>query len=142
LSALYSTEATASHEGRDGGTSRTADGRLEVSLAIPEELGGEGDGTNPEQLFAAGYAACFASALNRAGQLTERSTEGSSVSAEVDLVRGSGDARFALEVELKVRLPELDHDTAMELVARADKSCPYSNAVRGNVPVRLTVESG
>lgn len=140
MSALYSTEATATHGGRDGGTSRTADGRLEVGLSIPEELGGKGEGTNPEQLFAAGYAACFASALNRAGQLAERSTEDSSVTAEVDLVRGKDDARFALEVELKVRLPELDREAAMELVERADKSCPHSNAIRGNVPVRLTVE--
>ncbi|MBS1879400.1 MAG: organic hydroperoxide resistance protein [Actinobacteria bacterium] len=139
---LYKAVATATHGGRDGGSSRTSDGRLDVALSIPPELGGNADdGTNPEQLFAAGYAACFTSALNRVGQLAGKSTEGSSTTAEVDLVRGQGRSRFALEVTLRVKLPELEPGEAMELVEQAHEVCPYSNATRGNVPVELVVES-
>jgi len=139
--ALYTTEATASEGGRDGGRSRTSDGRLDVVLAIPEELGGSGgDGTNPEQLFAAGYAACFHSALKRAGRLTKQPTDGSTVTAQVNLVRGQGEARFALEVALRVRLPGLDGETARSVVDRAHTICPYSNATRGNIPVELIIE--
>ncbi len=140
MSALYTTSATASHPGRDGGTSRTTDGRLDVALTIPKELGGSGGpGTNPEQLFAAGYAACFCSALNRVGGLAKKSTEGSTVTAEVSLVPGTGKGRFALEVGLKVELPDLEREDAEELLNRAHEVCPYSNAIRGNVPVTLEV---
>lgn len=137
---LYRAEATATHEGRDGGQSRTPDGKLDVELSIPEELGGKGgQGTNPEQLFAAGYAACFTSALNRAGKIARKSTEGSSTTAAVDLVKGDEQARFGLEVTLEVSLPELERSEALQLVEEAHQICPYSNATRGNIPVRLTV---
>jgi lipoyl-dependent peroxiredoxin len=130
--------ATATSEGRDT-RAVTDDGKLDVQLAPPKELGGSGDGTNPEQLFAAGYAACFASSLQavvmkkRLGNVTPK------VTAEVQL---SGDMRsgFRLAAKLQVTLPDhLDQKTKQELVDAAHQVCPYSNATRGNIPVELVI---
>jgi Ohr subfamily peroxiredoxin len=138
VTALYTAVATASHAGREG-AARSDDGRLDVALDVPRELGGSGGpGTNPEQLFAAGYAACFASALRYAAR-TRANTEGCEVTARVGLAQLPQD-RFGLVVALDVRLPALSQADAEALVAAADLTCPYSNAIRGNVEVARVVQ--
>jgi len=135
---LYTAEATATG-GREGAVT-TPDGYLDVDLSVPEELGGPGsDGTtNPEQLFAAGYAACFHSALKLVVKGAKASDEGSTVSARVGL--GANDAGgFGFAVELVVALPAVDQATAEQLAAKAHQVCPYSNATRGNIDVDLSV---
>jgi len=136
MSALYTAAATAN--GREG-RAVSSDGRLDLTLAFPESLGGDGKGTNPEQLFAAGYAACFASALGVVGRSQKVDTGEASVTAEVSLNKaGEG---FALSVVLRVELPdELQNETGHKLVEAAHQVCPYSNATRGNIPVELVVE--
>jgi lipoyl-dependent peroxiredoxin len=135
---LYSTRATATG-GRDG-RARTDDGALELSLATPQELGGTGRGNNPEQMFAAGYAACFLSAMKFVGTqgMHARVPDNASVSATVGL--GPREPKgFSLAVTLSITLPGLDAADAKALVAEADTVCPYSHAVRGNIEVRLEV---
>lgn len=134
---LYTAEATATG-GREGQVS-TSDGRLDLSLALPKELGGPGGpGTNPEQLFAAGFAGCFDNAMILVARRMKLSTAGSRVTAKVDL--GMFDkGRFAMEVELLVTLPELDEDEAKALVDATHKVCPFSNAVEGNIDVTRTI---
>ncbi|MFC4587664.1 organic hydroperoxide resistance protein [Sphaerisporangium corydalis] len=137
MSALYTAIATAS--GREG-RAVSSDGRLDVTLAPPVSLGGSGEGTNPEQLFAAGYAACFASALTLIAHRRKHDVSQASVTAEVGLVAGEGGG-FTLEVTLRVELPdELQGETGQALVEAAHQVCPYSNATRGNIPVTLVVE--
>ena len=134
--AVYRTAATSTGDGRNG-RSRTVDGTLDVTLATPKELGGEGGGTNPEQLFAAGYAACFHSALKLVARRMRTGVEDSAVTAEVGLVRqGPG---FVLDVAIEVELPGVPAEEANRLVEAAHQVCPYSNAVRGNVDVRVTL---
>jgi Ohr subfamily peroxiredoxin len=137
---LYTAAAMSTGDARNGHV-RSSDGRLDFDLAIPKEMGGSGDATNPEQLFAAGYAACFHSALKAVtGQRKAKVTD-SSVSAEVGI--GPNDAGgFGLTVALHVELSGVDQATADELVAAAHQVCPYSNATRGNIEVTLdtTVE--
>ena len=134
----YRTTATA-HGGRDG-TARTEDGTFEVKLATPMELGGAGGaGNNPEQLFAAGYAACFIGAMKAAaGGLKLRVPAETTVTATVGIGPRS-EGGFGLDVELRVQLPGLDRADAERLVAAAHQICPYSNATRNNVDVRLSV---
>lgn len=134
---LYDTEATATG-GREGQV-RSSDGRLDLELALPKELGGPGgSGTNPEQLFAAGFAGCFDNAMLLVARQMKLSATGSRVTARVGL--GMFEAgRFGMEVELLVSLPELDDDEAERLVTATHKVCPFSNAVAGNVDVTLTV---
>ena len=134
----YTTQATATG-GRDG-HSRTADGVLDVKLSTPKELGGAGgEGNNPEQLFAAGYAACFLGALKFvAGQEKIRVPEDATVSAKVGIGPRSAGG-FGITADLTVTLPGLDRAEAEALVAKAHQVCPYSNATRGNVDVGLTV---
>jgi lipoyl-dependent peroxiredoxin len=134
---LYTAHATA-HGGRDGKVASN-DGKLDVVVAPPAELGGSGNGTNPEQLFAAGYAACFHSALKTVARKTRQDVEGSTVTAEVGIGPINGGAGYGLEVALVVSLPGLDRPVAEELVAKAHEVCPYSNATRGNIKVDLTV---
>lgn len=136
---LYETEATAVG-GREG-TVQSADGRLDLSLALPKELGGPGGpGTNPEQLFAAGFAGCFDNAMLLVARHMKLSTTGARVTAKVSL--GMPQAmRFAMEVELLVMLPELETEEAEELLAATHEVCPFSNAVRDNIDVKLTVVS-
>jgi osmotically inducible protein OsmC len=134
---LYTTEATA--EGGRGGHARTSDGRLDVVLDVPTELGGPGGpATNPEQLFAAGYAACFQSALLRVAAGQRLAIPGSKVTARVGIGPAS-EGGFALAVALDLHAPELDRQQAVALMKQAHELCPYSRATRGNVAVRLSV---
>jgi lipoyl-dependent peroxiredoxin len=134
---LYTTSATSSGAGRQGHV-RTDDGVLEHDLSIPKGMGGAGGpGTNPEQLFAAGYAACFHSALQLIARREKVRVHDSTVTAEVGLGRDGESMR--LGVTLVVELPEVEHEVATRLVAAAHQVCPYSNATRGNVDVELKV---
>ena len=140
MKALYTATATATDRGRNGHT-RTDDGKLDLELSMPESMGGPGgDGTNPEQLFAAGYAACFANAMRSVARRGEREevVEGATVTAHVD-IGAIGGGRFGLAVALEVSVPRLEQAEAEDLVARAHDRCPYSNATRGNIPVELVV---
>jgi osmotically inducible protein OsmC len=133
----YTAIATAS--GREG-RAVSSDGKLDVQLDQPVELGGKGAGTNPEQLFAAGYAACFASALSLVARRAKVDVSDAAVTAEVGL--GPNDSGgFALAVTLRVELPDqIPSATRRELVEAAHQTCPYSNATRGNIPVELVIE--
>jgi lipoyl-dependent peroxiredoxin len=133
---LYTAEALASGEGRDG-NARTNDGKLDVALASPVELGGNGQGTNPEQLFAAGYAACFHSALRLVGRKARVDLSDSAVAAKIHFGALEGREGYGLAAELEIALPALDRETAEELVAKAHQICPYSNATRGNIAVDI-----
>jgi len=139
-SAVYTAHAHTTG-GRAGGTSKTDDGRLEVNLDTPKAMGGnDGPGTNPEQLFAAGYSACFLGALKAVArgekvQLPDETTIDASVSFGEN-AKGPG---FAIAVELKITVPGFDKAEAEALVEKAHQICPYSNATRGNVDVTLTV---
>ncbi|MBN6039528.1 organic hydroperoxide resistance protein [Amycolatopsis sp. 195334CR] len=134
--ALYTAAATAN--GREG-KAVSSDGQLDLALAMPPALGGSGKGTNPEQLFAAGYAACFASALGLVGRQEKVDTKDISVTAEVGIDKD--DTSFALAVTLRVELPaEIEESTGRKLVEQAHQVCPYSKATRGNIPVELVVE--
>ncbi len=137
MKVLYTAEATATGEGRDGKV-RSSDGLIDTALAVPVEMGGAGGATNPEQLFAAGYSACFHSALRLVGRRAQVDVEGSSVTARVG-IGPTGTGGYGLTVELAVALPGVDRETAGQLVAKAHEVCPYSNATRGNVDVTLTV---
>ncbi|MEV0269506.1 MAG: organic hydroperoxide resistance protein [Hamadaea sp.] len=135
MTTLYTAEAVATGEGRNG-RARTDDGQLDLTLAVPKELGGAGGATNPEQLFAAGYAACFHSALKTVARLGKVQLPETSVTARVGL--GKLDTGgYGLTVALAVHLPGLDEAAARNLVAQAHQTCPYSNATRGNVDVEL-----
>ncbi|GMA17989.1 organic hydroperoxide resistance protein [Arsenicicoccus piscis] len=137
MSTIYTAEAISTGAGRNGRT-RTDDGRIDLQLAMPKEMGGSGDGTNPEQLFAAGYAACFHSALQAVARAAKADLGDSSVGARVGI--GPNDSGgFALEVALEVVIPNLPHDEAQQLADKAHQMCPYSNATRGNIPVTVTV---
>ena len=135
MPAVYTAVATATGEGRNGHT-RTDDGLIDVDLAVPREMGGPGGATNPEQLFAAGYAACFHSALKAVARERGTSFTDSAVTAEVG-IGPNGAGGFALEVTLHVELGGLEQAAAEELVEAAHRVCPYSNATRGNVEVTL-----
>ncbi|WP_067479223.1 organic hydroperoxide resistance protein [Actinomadura hibisca] len=130
----YTAIATAT--GRDG-RAFTPDGRLDLRLARQKELGGTGDGTNPEQLFAAGYAACFATSMQLVAQRKRIDTTGLSVTAEVGL-GPNGAGGFQLDATLRVELPDtLSAEVKHELIEATHQVCPYSNATRGNMPVEL-----
>ncbi len=134
---LYTTSAIATG-GRDG-RAATTDGGFEVRLARPKELGGRGDGNNPEQLFAAGYSACFLSALQFvASQGGPKVPPNTQVQATVGIGPRT-EGGFGLDIALEVTLPGLARADAQTLVEKAHQICPYSNATRNNVPVRLTV---
>lgn len=143
MKTMYTARATADDAGRNGHAA-TDDGRIDVDLTMPEAMGGPGgDGTNPEQLFAVGYAACFANALRSAARKLrkEEAADGATVTAEVDIGRIDG-GRFGLAVRLDTVLPAAGQADAEELVALAHERCPYSNATRGNVAVELNVHGG
>jgi Ohr subfamily peroxiredoxin len=124
--------------GRALGHGRTSDGALEVDLRVPEEMGGSGGGTNPEQLFAVGYAACFESSLGVAARRRRQEVGDVAIDSRVMLLP-TEDRRFKLAVALAVTLPSVyDADEAVELVRAAHQVCPYSNATRGNIEVLLT----
>ncbi|MFG2776716.1 organic hydroperoxide resistance protein [Streptomyces prunicolor] len=138
MDAVYTAVVTAN--GRDG-RAASDDGHLDVRLAFPPALGGDGQGTNPEQLFAAGYAACFTSTLGVVGRAAKVPTGDISVTAEIGLAKDASDGGFALTAVLRVKLPEtLRNETGRKLVEQAHAGCPYSKATRGNIPVELVVE--
>jgi len=124
--------------GRAEGHGATSDGALEVDLRIPVEMGGPGGGTNPEELFAVGYAACFEGALGVVARRAKADADDAAIDSEVSL-SPDGKGGFLLSVALNVTLPNVpDTDTAVELVRGAHEVCPYSNATRGNIEVALT----
>src|SRR5258708_5568211 len=134
---LYTAEATVTG-GRAQGHGRTSDGALDVQLRSPQEMGGEGGGTNPEQLFAIGYAACFEGALGVVSRRERVELGEVSIDSQVSLIAGE-DRRFTVSVRLDVTLPQVqDPEQATRIVAAAHEVCPYSNATRGNVDVTLT----
>jgi osmotically inducible protein OsmC len=134
---LYTAEATVTG-GRAEGHGHTSDGALDVQLRPPLEMGGDGGGTNPEQLFAIGYAACFESAIGAAGRREHAEVGDVSIDSRVSLLPAEG-GRFKLAVELDVSLPQLkDSEQAARIIAAAHQICPYSNATRGNIDVQLT----
>ncbi|GGT22371.1 organic hydroperoxide resistance protein [Streptomyces kurssanovii] len=133
---MYVAEATA-HGGRDGYVT-SHDGQIELRVAMPPALGGDGRGTNPEQLFAAGYSACFHNALVLVGRRAGLDLTGSTVAAKVGI--GPNAARgYGLAVALNVSLPLVDQDLAARLVAAAHQVCPYSNATRDNIDVSIVL---
>jgi osmotically inducible protein OsmC len=138
MAAIYTAVASATGNGRAGHV-RSSDGVLDLDLAIPKEMGGPGGAlTNPEQLFAAGYSACFHSALKLVAGKQKTDITGSIVTGEVGI--GPNDAGgFALEVTLRVEFGTVDQATGEALVAAAHQVCPYSNATRGNIDVKLEV---
>ncbi|MET8446939.1 organic hydroperoxide resistance protein [Streptomyces sp. NPDC005209] len=137
MDALYTAVATATH-GREG-RAVSSDGKIDLALGLPVEMGGNGQGTNPEQLFAAGYAACFGSALGLVGRAAKVNVSDAAVTAEVGI--GKQGEGFGLKVTLRVELPDtVDEATGRELVEQAHQVCPYSNATRGNIEVNLVIE--
>ncbi|MEV4497662.1 organic hydroperoxide resistance protein [Micromonospora arborensis] len=137
MQVLYTASATASGDGRDGHV-ETSDGTFTLDLAVPKEMGGAGGAANPEQLFAAGYAACFHGALRLVARRAKADVTGSVVAAEVG-IGGDGNGGFGLTVQLVVDLPAVPREAAEQLVEQAHQVCPYSNATRGNIDVTLTV---
>jgi osmotically inducible protein OsmC len=136
MDALYTAVATAN--GREG-RAVSSDGQIDLTLAMPPAMGGNGQGTNPEQLFAAGYAACFASAMSAVGRQMKIDTKDVSVTAEVSI--GKDDTGFGLAVVMRVELPDtIEAATGRELVEATHAYCPYSKATRGNIEVELVVE--
>ncbi|MBB6120052.1 organic hydroperoxide resistance protein [Nocardiopsis algeriensis] len=137
---MYTANAAVTGEGRKG-TGKTDDGRLEVELSVPKGMGGDdGPGTNPEQLFAVGYAACFHGALKMVARQDGTSVEGSSIDSQVSL--GKDEDGLRLAVELAVTIPGVEQAKAEELVNAAHQVCPYSRATRGNIDVTLTAKAG
>jgi osmotically inducible protein OsmC len=134
--AIYAAQAHVTG-GRADGHGRTSDGALEVDLRTPEEMGGHGGGTNPEQLFAVGYGACFESALGVVARRRRLEAGDVAIDATVMLVPAE-DRRYSLAVALAVTLPSVGDDEAVELVRAAHEVCPYSNATRGNIEVSVT----
>jgi Ohr subfamily peroxiredoxin len=140
MKVLYTAHATATGGGRDG-KSATSDGNVAVALSIPKEMGGPGGpGTNPEQLFAVGYSACFLGALRFvSGQAGFKLPAETTVSGDVGIGRRDDGGGFGLEVTLTISAPGADRAKVEELVQKAHIVCPYSNATRNNIPVTLTV---
>jgi lipoyl-dependent peroxiredoxin len=138
MKVLYTAVATATG-GRQGRV-RTSDGALAVDLALPTELGGPGGAaTNPEQLFAAGYAACFDNAMRRVAREGRTAIGQTAVTAKVGIGRNDA-GYYELDVELHVQLPDLEREIAEQITSAAHRICPYSNAVRGNVDVKVVVD--
>lgn len=135
--AIYTAEALSTGGGRNGHV-RSSDGIVDLDLRAPVEMGGPGGGSNPEQLFAAGYAACFHSALQGAARKAKVDLGHSSVGARVG-IGATDDGSYGLTVHLEVVLPDLPHDQAQELADEAHRLCPYSNATRGNIEVTVAV---
>lgn len=137
MDAIYTAEAIATGGGRNGHV-RSSDGRIDLDLAIPQTMGGSGNGANPEQLFAAGYAACFHSAVQLVARQQKVELTDSSVGGQVN-VGSNGQGGMQLAVSLEVVLPGVDPEVAQALADAAHLVCPYSNATRGNIEVTITV---
>ncbi|MFF2009086.1 organic hydroperoxide resistance protein [Streptomyces sp. NPDC058195] len=138
INVLYTAVATAEN-GRDGRVS-SDDGTLDVVVNPPKSMGGSGAGTNPEQLFAAGYSACFQGALGVVARQEKADVSGSTVTAEVSIGK-TAEGGFGLAVTIRAAIPNVDTATARALVEKAHQVCPYSNATRGNIKVELSVAS-
>ena len=136
MDSLYTAVATATH-GRDG-RAFTNDGKIDVKLAPPVELGGNGEGTNPEQLFAAGYSACFIGAIKHVAAQKKVALP-AEVSIDADVGIGQIPEGFGIKVAMAVKIPGMERAKAEELVQAAHAVCPYSNATRGNIDVDLKV---
>jgi Ohr subfamily peroxiredoxin len=138
MSTLYTASATATGDGRNGHV-RSSDGVLDLDLAVPKELGGAGGAlTNPEQLFAAGYAACFHSALKRVASNQKLTLTDTAITVDVG-IGPLPTGGFGLSVTIEAELPGLDETTAKAVLDAAHQICPYSNATRGNVEVQLNL---
>jgi osmotically inducible protein OsmC len=137
MSAIYTAAATSAGDGRNGSV-RSSDGLIDLTLTSPKEVGGSGTGTNPEQLFAAGYAACFHSALRLAAKDRGITLTNDIVTATIDLVRS--DSGFSLAAAITVELSGLNQGTADQLAAEAHRRCPYSKATTGNIPCEVTAK--
>jgi osmotically inducible protein OsmC len=137
MNVLYTATAHATGDGRNG-HARSDDGYIDLDLRIPTEMGGQGGATNPEELFAAGYAACFHSALKLVAGGQKLDVTGTEVSASIG-IGPNDDGGFGLTAALVVYAPALDKATAEQLMEAAHKVCPYSNATRGNIEVTLSV---
>jgi len=136
---LYTTAATSSGGGRDGHV-RSADGRFDLDTRYPKELGGNGEGTNPEQLFAMGYSACYLGAIHAAGKELGVDTTGAEATAKVSL--GKDEGGFSLAVEIETRFPNASAEDGQRVADFAHENiCPYSKATRGNIPVTITVSA-
>ncbi|MEJ1230409.1 MAG: organic hydroperoxide resistance protein [Galbitalea sp.] len=137
METLYTAIAHASGGGRDGHV-LSEDNRIDLDTRVPKEMGGSGEGTNPEQLFAAGYSACFLSAIHGVGRALKLDTKDAAVSASVSIGK-IDEVGYGLAVELDVYLPNVPADQRQDLIDRAHLTCPYSNATRGNIDVTLTI---
>ncbi|MDN7902361.1 Ohr family peroxiredoxin [Burkholderia cepacia] len=140
---LYKTTVTVSGgetgHGRASGVARSDDGNLAVDLRLPAEFGGPGNGTNPEQLFAAGFAACFHGALNLLGKRAEMEAPETAVEVQVSFGRDPMDGGFALLVDVRVRMPGVDRSVAEEMVRTAERLCPYAKMARQGAVNIMTV---
>jgi lipoyl-dependent peroxiredoxin len=138
MPALYTASATATGDGRNGHV-RSSDGVLDLDLAVPKEMGGPGGALpNPEELFAAGYAACFHSALKSAARRQKITLTDTAVTVDVG-IGPTGNGGFGLSVTIEAELPSVDESTGRALLDQAHQVCPYSNATRGNIDVTLTL---
>ncbi len=133
---VYQAHATATG-GRDG-AAKSSDGALDVKLAVPKAMGGSGAGVNPEQLFAAGYSACFMGAIKHVAG-AEKLVVPADASIDATVGIGAIPAGFGIEVQMTIRLPGMDRTQAQDLIDKAHQVCPYSNATRGNIEVTLTL---
>ena len=136
MTAVYTTEALSTGDGRDG-RAVVQDSDLDFTMTAPKEMGGSGEGVNPEQLFAAGYAACYHSALKAVAKDKDVDVTDSAVGARVTLNNGS--EGFFISAELEVTIPGVEQDEAQALADAAHEVCPYSKATRGNIDVKVTV---
>ena len=138
MPAIYTASATASGDGRNGHT-RSSDGVIDLDLAVPKEMGGPGGNlTNPEQLFAAGYAACFHGALKAVARAKKITLTDTAVTVDVG-IGPNGTGGFQLNATIEAEIPGVDEQTAQELLDAAHQMCPYSNATRGNIEVDLSL---
>ncbi|MEI7055470.1 organic hydroperoxide resistance protein [Nocardioides sp. CCNWLW239] len=137
MTPIYTASAVSTGDARNGHVQST-DGLIDADVRIPKEMGGAGGATNPEQLFAAGYAACFHSALKLVAGKAKVDMTDSEVVADVS-IGDNGQGGFGLAVQLEVTIPGTDAATAQQLADQAHQVCPYSNATRGNIEVKLTV---
>lgn len=140
IDVVYTTQSTATGGGRDGHV-KSDDGRIDLDTRPPKALGGSGEGTNPEQLFSAGYAGCFLSALRLvAGKAKVKLDDATTVTVQIGIGQDSSDGGFGLTAKIVGYLPGLDQAAAEDLVEAAHEVCPYSKATRGNIDVDVSVK--
>jgi len=137
MQVIYTADVTASGDGRDGHVT-SSDGIIDFDVAVPKEMGGAGGATNPEQLFAAGYSACFHSALRLVSRRAKVSIDGTSVNAKVGFGKNDSGA-YGLAVTLIVSIPGAEREVVQQLTEAAHQVCPYSNATRGNIDVQIEI---